>query len=184
MSRELDTLKRQFDNLVTEKDRVMLANRSRHDAEEWSAVYYAHPYPAQVPFLERKVAALRSVDPVLADALEPILTSMRVLAAEIATLKSVPRLIKAPSVRLYNYPVTPEAVIHPNAIQVGHFLLVRYGAGTQLVRVIETSFKRIRIDRLVNRGTPYAVWRKSGWLARTDSRILGLSSPVAADPKI
>jgi len=92
MSDALDTLKRQFEKIVGEKNPIMLAHRDANPGTDdrskaWMDCYYCHPNSTQAATLVKRIKALEKEQPVLAGMLFPITTRLMLKQGEIMVQK-------------------------------------------------------------------------------------------------
>lgn len=152
----------------------------------WEELYYDQSYPHNIATLTRRFEAADKHHPEVSG-LRPCLDTCIILAAKIAELKSapkVPRTLRASGTGTYSFPTTPSGIA---VLEPGEYLLVAYGNGTQLVRLVRRLPSRgisinWSIQRLFYRRTSYAHYRNST-IRSNDKRILGRSHRVIQDPQ-
>jgi len=85
----VDTLKREFEKIVSEKNPIMLANRTHDQSKQWSDCYYCHPNSSQASTLVKRIQALAKVDTNLAGLLMPIANRLMLKQADIMVAKDL-----------------------------------------------------------------------------------------------
>jgi hypothetical protein len=58
----VESLKREFEKIVAEKNPIMLANRTHDKSKQWNDCYYCHPNTTQATTLVKRIQALSKVD--------------------------------------------------------------------------------------------------------------------------
>ena len=90
-----DSLKRQLDDLRSEKNGLCLEHRDNDRTDAWMDVYYASPSFSQMPGFVKKVEKIAKVDPALYTALQPLVAKMVAVADQIKTAVEAEKQAKA-----------------------------------------------------------------------------------------
>lgn len=194
----IDKAKRELERLTNQVSGFLLDNQERKpgdlfaagtDCLEWENLYYSHPYSNQVKGYAKKAEALIAVRPQLAEGLRPLVAAVVAKGEEIEALKvqikSEPKAKRQQSSNGggYSFSTQSLAIVDHLKVQVGEYLLLHYGAGTQLVFVVGASQKRLAIKRLGYRGTRLAQWFTNVTkINRQDPRIIGYGIKSPGDP--